>query len=244
MSFFKGNLLVGLLLSCAGPGLLGGALLSGCKKSEPFSPVSQGSQGAAATATQKGAGINAGGGRGAGEGRDNGPGQGAGRGQSTSASDQEEHERNEGGGMPQVAQHKGEMRTTESGQKVLHLGQELQGANLASVPEVLEHPDRYLGQRIALEGNVGAMCEKRRRWFALIDADTGKYLRLFTVPVFLVPPGSIGKSFRAEGVVEWMEVPAANIRQIAKEHHLGDASKATGKFVKELVVKLDVTELW
>lgn len=160
------------------------------------------------------------------------------------AEDEDERSEHHPAGTPRVRGGAGEQRTTADGREVLHLGKELTGATGVSVSQLLDDADAWIGKRVALEGDVAGMCDKRRRWFALVDQGTGQHIRLFTVPVFLVPRDAVGKSVRAEGVVARVEIPAVRARHISKVHKLGDPEAITGKVHRELVVRVDVAQLW
>lgn len=107
---------------------------------------------------------------------------------------------------------------------MLVVGSPLQGAKRVSVDELVSNPKPYVGKPIRVEGKVAAMCHHRRAWFAVQEpAGRGKYVRVIAAPAFLVPPQSIGKTARTEGVVEWIELPAAMARHYEQEHRLGPA---------------------
>ncbi len=120
-----------------------------------------------------------------------------------------------------------------SGQPMLVVGAELSGAAPVTVQQLLAHPDQFAGQRVRLEGDVSAMCHHKRRWFAVQDPGdrSGRYVRVMTAPAFLVPPQSIGKKARTEGLVEVVDVPGSTERHLAQDHGLGSAPAETQKRV-------------
>jgi hypothetical protein len=123
------------------------------------------------------------------------------------------------------------------------LGQAFAGAPATSVAAMLAKPEEFVGKTVALQGNVSAMCEKRRRWLAITDDKTGQHVRVFTAPAFLVPSGAVGRKAKVEGTVERLEVPAAYAKHMAKEHKLGDPAAITGKVHNDLILRATALEL-
>ncbi|PIE64552.1 MAG: hypothetical protein CSA24_03040 [Deltaproteobacteria bacterium] len=127
--------------------------------------------------------------------------------------------------------------TRADGVKVTHVGDDFGQAEVVKVSELIANPDAYAGKTVAVTGDVSAMCGHKRSWFAVAAEDkSGNYVRVKTTPVFLVPAGSIGKSAKAEGKVEVVEVEAKHARHIAEEHKLGDPSAIKGN-VKQVVIR-------
>lgn len=121
-------------------------------------------------------------------------------------------------------------RTDEKGRKVLHAGQAFTSAPVVSVAELLSKPDDYLGKVVQVEGDVSAMCHHKRGWMAVVAEDkSGRTLRVMTAPTFLVPPESIGKTARAEGKIDVIEVPAAMAKHLSAEHKLDEPQEKDGK---------------
>ena len=117
-----------------------------------------------------------------------------------------------------------------TGRPVVTLGQPLGEAPVVTVKELTEAPDRYVGKRVAIEGAVFSMCVHRRAWFAIRGPGetSGPYLRIVTAPAFRVPQGSIGKHARAEGSIEFVDIPARQAAHYASQHGLGDGAAAGG----------------
>ncbi|MBI5494441.1 MAG: DUF4920 domain-containing protein [Deltaproteobacteria bacterium] len=128
-------------------------------------------------------------------------------------------------------------RQDERGQAVTHVGAALSDAAPVTVSDLLASPDAFAGKRVRLKGDVTAMCQHKRAWFALVAEDqSGRTVRVLTTPSFLVPPGSIGKTAEAEGVVEVLELAAEQAQHLAGEHKLGDPAAVAGS-VKQVVVR-------
>jgi len=127
-------------------------------------------------------------------------------------------------------------RTDEQGRKVLHAGKEFSKAPLVSVAELLSKPDDYMGKVVQVEGDVSAMCTHKRGWMAVVaDDKSGKNLRILTAPTFLVPAESIGKTARAEGKIDVIEVPAEMATHLSSEHKLDKPQEKDGK-VQQVVM--------
>lgn len=137
-----------------------------------------------------------------------------------------------------------EERTDATGRKVMHAGQEFTEATAVTVADLVDHHADYLGKTVSLEGNIMAMCTHRRAWLAMTgkDDNSGKQLRAFTVPVFLVPEGSIGKSVRIEGTVDEVEVPAEQAKHFAEEHKL-DIPEGDGP-IKQPVLRATAADFY
>jgi hypothetical protein len=121
--------------------------------------------------------------------------------------------------------------------QVAHVGAALTDGIPVTVTELLARPDAFAGKRVRLRGDVTAMCQHKRAWFAVVAEDqSGRTLRVMTTPSFLVPAGSIGKTAETEGVVEVIELAADQARHLAGEHKLGDPTAVTQN-VKQVVLR-------
>ena len=127
---------------------------------------------------------------------------------------------------------------TPLGQAILHGGTDFSDAPEVAVQDLLADPDKWAGKAIKLSGDVSAMCHHRRGWFALVAGDkSGQQIRVLTMPNFKVPAGSIGRSARAEGLVEVIEVPAQHAKHLMKDHKLGDPAAVKGATQKQIVLR-------
>jgi hypothetical protein len=140
------------------------------------------------------------------------------------------------GGGTALTSSKVTVRTGKNGEKIAQVGASLSGAQEVSVADLLANPEKFAGKKVALSGSVKAMCHHRRGWFAITSKDGGRFVRIITVPRFLVPRGVIGQSAKAEGTVKVIDVPAAAARHYAKGHKLGKASEIKGN-VKRVIVR-------
>lgn len=139
---------------------------------------------------------------------------------------------------------KGVKQNTADRGEVMHWGDAFSDAAKVTVGELAGDPGKWADEQVTLEGDVADMCHHRRRWFALVDQKTGAHVRLFTAPRFLVPSDAVGKSVKAQGKVAVFEVPAAQAKHISKEHKLGDPEAIKGDVHKEVIVRVDVAEIW
>ena len=115
----------------------------------------------------------------------------------------------------------------KTGATVQAVGAKLASAQGASVAELAQMPEGWVGKTVRVEGNVSAMCTHRRAWFALSSDDkNGGVVRVVTAPAFLVPEGAIGKRARTEGVVELVDVDPETAAHYAEEHGLPAQTKA------------------
>ncbi len=122
--------------------------------------------------------------------------------------------------------------TTASGGEALHVGDAFAPAGevpTVKVSALLAEPDKWVGKRVRIQGDVTAMCHHKRGWFAVAAEDkSGRALRVITTPVFRVPQGSIGRAAVAEGRVDVIQVAARFARHMADEHKLGDPNGMVG----------------
>ncbi len=122
--------------------------------------------------------------------------------------------------------------TDAQGRTVTHVGGTFAATQVVSVQELLAKPESYAGKTVQVSGNVNAMCTHARGWFSIVgDDQTGHHLRVVTAPTFLVPQGSIGKSARAEGLVEVQDVDPEMLKHYAAEHKLGGDQNNTKRVV-------------
>jgi hypothetical protein len=110
------------------------------------------------------------------------------------------------------------------------VGEPLGSAQQVTVQHLIDNAERLAGTTVRIEGNVSAMCQHRRGWFAVQDRGdrSGQYVRVMAAPRFLVPQGAVGRRATTEGVVEFVTVPAAAARHFAEDYALGDADEVRG----------------
>jgi hypothetical protein len=119
-----------------------------------------------------------------------------------------------------------------TGKPIQAVGAKLSGAAPVTVRALLGNPGAFAGKTVRVEGDISAMCH-RRRWFAVQDPGdrSGSFVRVLAAPAFLVPPASNGKKARAEGTVEVIEVPSDTREHLARDHGLGDTQGAPQRSV-------------
>lgn len=146
----------------------------------------------------------------------------------------------EGGGCGATSEivHAGEeTRVLEDGTRVTHVGAALAGIGEVALTDLLGNPTAYRGKTVRVRGDVSAMCHHKRGWFSLAAGDkTGRHVRVFTAPQFLVPHGSIGRTAVTEGTVDVIEIPAARARHMAAEHKLADPADIQGP-VQQVIIR-------
>ena len=128
----------------------------------------------------------------------------------------------------------------QAGNVVLAAGKPLGAdAKLVKTAAVRKAIETWLGKTVRLEGRVSAQCTKRRRWFSIVDDDSGRTIRVMTVPVFLAPRQVIGKKAHIVGKLERLAIPLSRARHMAKHHGLTPPDKTTikGDEVHELVLR-------
>src|SRR6185503_19761161 len=83
----------------------------------------------------------------------------------------------------------------------------------------LEHPERYDGQHLVVEGRVAEVCQAMGCWIVLQDGD--RTMRVtFQDHAFFVPKDSAGRIARVEGTLALRDVPVAEAR-----HYMEDAGR-------------------
>ena len=105
----------------------------------------------------------------------------------------------------------------------LAVGQKLAGLPPVTVAQLVKQPAAFAGKSVRIEGKISTLCHHRRGWFAVKDpaAPEGPAVRIITAPTFLVPENAVGRTGRAEGQVEVIEVSAETASYFAKSHGIG-----------------------
>lgn len=132
--------------------------------------------------------------------------------------------------------------TNEKGQVALHAGQPFVNAPEVAVADLLRAPEQYEGKVVRVAGDIAAMCEHSRGWFAIVPADkSGAQLQIMTAPVFLVPASSVGKSAIAEGTVDVVKMTSEHAIHLADEHKLDKPAAGADK-VTRVVLRANAAE--
>lgn len=87
---------------------------------------------------------------------------------------------------------------------------------VVSISDVKQHPERYAGKTVILEGTIEAVCQNKGCWMEITSNGAG--LRVtFKNYGFFVPRDSKGKTVRAEGVIEVKTLSKADADHLAGE---------------------------
>lgn len=140
-------------------------------------------------------------------------------------------------GMGKIEFPEATLLKAKDGTELAHWGAPFKEIPEVKVSEILANPDKWTGKEVKILGNVSAMCNHRRGWFALAaEDDSGKNLRIWAMPKFLVPAGTVGKKAVAQGVVEVREVEVKLVQHLAKEHKLDDTEQKEGKVKRVMII--------
>jgi len=95
-----------------------------------------------------------------------------------------------------------EVKSTEPGEAIVR-GEKIGDSPVVSLAEIIEHPDKYKGKMIILEGTVDGVCQKKGCWMEMVPADSEHGIRVtFKNYGFFVPKDAKGFKVRAEGKVK------------------------------------------
>jgi len=118
------------------------------------------------------------------------------------------------------------------------LGAALGAAERVDVLDLSKNAATYEGKTVRIEGAVTDMCFHRRGWFGVASADGTRMVRVITTPTFQVPEGAVGASAVAEGVVEVMTIPAADVPHYRESHKfIADDEIGVDGTIKQAVVR-------
>ena len=86
-------------------------------------------------------------------------------------------------------------------------GKPLSGSDTIEIGELLDNPDKYMGETVRVEGVITGVCEKRGCWISLGSKDEDfKEIRIRVDDGVIVFPMEVkGKTAIAEGVFEKVE---------------------------------------
>jgi len=92
-----------------------------------------------------------------------------------------------------------------------------------AIVELLDHPEKYAGEKVRIDGVVTAVCQKRGCWMQITDADTGKGIRIKVEDgVIVFPATAVGHEASAEGVFEMLPAPVQQQREEARHRAEGE----------------------
>jgi len=87
------------------------------------------------------------------------------------------------------------------------LGKPLTLKSATGVSEVLDAPEKYVGQTIQVKGKVTEVCQMMGCWTNIVDPATNKMIRVKVNDGEIVfPKDAVGKSIVAEGVLKKIEL--------------------------------------
>jgi Domain of unknown function (DUF4920) len=102
--------------------------------------------------------------------------------------------------------------------EVVLRGEKLKGLEPVALAAVLERPDRYAGQTVAVQGTVRRACQKKGCWMELAASAQGPGVRVtFKDYGFFVPLDAAGRTAKVEGTVKVSELSAAQAEHLKAE---------------------------
>jgi len=87
------------------------------------------------------------------------------------------------------------------------LGKPLTLASPLPIPQLLKSPDDYVGKTVQVKGKVTEVCQMMGCWTNLLDAESGKMIRIKVNDGEIVfPKEAVGKTAVAEGTLKKIEM--------------------------------------
>jgi hypothetical protein len=95
-------------------------------------------------------------------------------------------------------------------------GEGVSATSAVTVQALLDHPDRYLGKTVRVDGTVSAVCQAMGCWLEIGDPAIGRGVR-FKVKdgVVVFPKDAAGRKASAEGIFE--EIATSPVREAHQE---------------------------
>lgn len=101
---------------------------------------------------------------------------------------------------------------------VLRRGERIGTAKKVSLSEVLEKPEKFAGETLAVEGVIVRSCKMEGCWMELAPTKDAKPVRVtFKDHAFFIPFDSAGMSARAEGVFTVKTLSKKEVEHLVKE---------------------------
>lgn len=95
------------------------------------------------------------------------------------------------------------------------------------IADLLDNPERYVGQDVRVDGVITAVCKKRGCWIQVSDPDTGRGIRVKVEDgVIVFPMESMGHRASAQGTFEAIHLTPEQQKRAAAhraEEHAGEA---------------------
>lgn len=94
-------------------------------------------------------------------------------------------------------------------------GDGVAATSAVAVQALLDHPDRYVGKTVRVDGTVSAVCQSMGCWLEIGDSAIGRGVRFkVTDGVVVFPKDAAGRKASAEGVFE--QIATSPVREA---HH-------------------------
>ena len=105
---------------------------------------------------------------------------------------------------------------------VVHLGEGFSGEmSLTPISEILGSPDRWVGQRVRIAGEVSGVCTKQGCWMDLTSDEDSTLRVKVDDGVIVFPQDAVGSLAQAEGEVEILDLEREEyetwLRHVAEE---------------------------
>lgn len=108
------------------------------------------------------------------------------------------------------------------------MGEPLTLTEVTKISEILSNPDKYVGQKVLVEGLVTGVCETRGCWMNLASDKNFEMIQVKVVDgVIVFPMESQGKTARVEGIVQSRGMKSAESYR-AKKKSEGEYKEGTG----------------
>jgi hypothetical protein len=111
---------------------------------------------------------------------------------------------------------------------------------ITDVSTILATPDKYVGERVLIEGEVTAVCEMKGCWMDIETADDARIQVKVEDDVIVFPVSARGKTALVEGIVEAMERTSEQAFAAAahRAEEQGEAFDSTAVFAPETVYRI------
>ncbi len=116
-------------------------------------------------------------------------------------------------------------------------GKELSGVSVVRIAELVSSPEKYLGEKVRVEGLVEDICPMKGCWIDILESQSRETIRFKVADgVIVFPVEAKGREVVAEGVLRKHEMSKKRatswLRHLAEEKgEAFDASSVTGPMV-------------
>lgn len=102
---------------------------------------------------------------------------------------------------------------------VLKLGEPLSLTEVTKVSEINQHPDKYLGKKVLIEGLIIDVCAARGCWMDIASDIPFEKIKIKVVDGEIVfPMETKGKQARVEGIAEEIKLTKDQALRMGKHH--------------------------